>query len=75
MERGNGCPYFKSTCNGTRCIFLSPEEWRLRQHSLREYCLKGGNRCSVRGRILARISNNIFLCDLRRNEKEVREMR
>lgn len=61
MHRSFECPYYCLTSTGVRCVFLSPEEWRMRQHALRDYCTRGGSGCTVRMHVLMRASHGRFL--------------
>jgi len=61
VQEGRSCRYYCATSQGVRCVFMAPEEWRARQHALREYCVNGGSGCSVKARFLSRISKGRFL--------------
>ncbi len=41
------CIFLQSTRDGERCIFLPPEEWRVRKDKLIQYCNKGGRNCPI----------------------------
>lgn len=64
MSRARTCIYYKHTSNGTRCVLLSPEEWRLRGYALKDYCLRGGNGCPVLARVLSSSPDCDFLSSI-----------
>ncbi|RLF05977.1 MAG: hypothetical protein DRK00_02935 [Thermoprotei archaeon] len=64
MSRARTCIYYKHTSNGTRCVLLSPEEWRLRGYTLKDYCLRGGNGCPVLARVLSSSPDCDFLSSI-----------
>ena len=41
------CIFFQPTRDGDRCIFLPPEEWKIRRSKLLEYCMSGGKNCPI----------------------------
>ncbi|MEM1508743.1 MAG: hypothetical protein QW291_06355 [Thermofilaceae archaeon] len=71
MDEERECMYYKYTGNGTRCVFMPPEEWRLRHHSLKDYCARRGNGCPVLARILANASGSKFLSQVGDDEKNI----
>ncbi|RLE56641.1 MAG: hypothetical protein DRJ40_05180 [Thermoprotei archaeon] len=52
MVENSSCPYYCETRDGRRCIFLSPEEWRIRHEKLLNYCRNGGKGCCILARVL-----------------------
>ncbi len=55
-RREGSCKFFQSTSSGRRCVFLSPEEWRLRKDKLISYCSNGGGGCPLLARYMAMAS-------------------
>jgi len=56
------CPFLASTWLGTRCVLLSPEDWRALRNNGRDVlrlCWGGGNGCTVKARVLASSAKNL----------------
>ncbi|RLE81292.1 MAG: hypothetical protein DRJ51_01650 [Thermoprotei archaeon] len=47
MTSNNNCIFYRRTFHGTRCILLSPEDWRARRQKLLDFCTSGGRGCPV----------------------------
>ncbi|WP_148678561.1 metal-binding protein [Thermoproteus uzoniensis] len=47
------CPMYRSTADGTRCILIPPEEWRISRAQLEKYCNNGGSGCSIYARYMS----------------------
>jgi len=54
-SNGGRCPFLRDTWYGTRCVLMSPEDWRrLRNRGNRMSCWEGGRGCRLRARVLGR---------------------
>ena len=47
MTLSQKCIFLQQTRDGERCIFLPPEEWRIRREKLLSYCTRGGRNCPI----------------------------
>ena len=53
-QNGKSCLFLRKTWYGTRCVLMSPEDWkRFRNNGNRLPCWNGGNNCNLKIRILS----------------------